>query len=211
MEKIKLAIIYYSSTGTNFQLSKWAEEAAIEADADIKRLKFPETAPQEAIDANDAWKKFSESSENQNEAEVTLDDLEWADAIIFSIPTRYGNLPSQVQAFFDTTGGLWFEGKLANKIVSGMTSAMNPHGGQESTLQSLYKTMIHWGCIIVPPAYTFEDSFKAGGNPYGTSTTSTMEGQVKDDVENAVKMQAKRTVEMTKRFLGVSEMVETNP
>lgn len=209
MEKIKLAIIYYSSTGTNFQLSKWAEEAAIEAGADIKRLKFPETAPPEAINANEAWKKFSESPENQNEAEVTLDDLEWADAMVFSIPTRYGNLPSQVQSFFDTTGGLWFEGKLANKIVSGMSSAINPHGGQESTLLSLYKTLIHWGCIIVPPGYTYEESFEAGGNPYGTSTSASMEGEVKDNVENAVKLQVKRTVEMTQRFLGVSKMVES--
>ena len=26
MEKIKLAIIYYSATGTNYQLAKWAEK-----------------------------------------------------------------------------------------------------------------------------------------------------------------------------------------
>lgn len=33
MEKVKLAIIYYSSTGTNYQLSRWAEEGAKEAGA----------------------------------------------------------------------------------------------------------------------------------------------------------------------------------
>ena len=70
---------------------------------------------------------------------VTLDDLEWADAIVFSMPTRYGNIPSQVQQFFDTTGGLWFSGKLANKVVTGMTSASNDHGGQESTLLAIIK------------------------------------------------------------------------
>lgn len=28
MENVKLAIIYYSSTGTNYQMAKWAEAGA---------------------------------------------------------------------------------------------------------------------------------------------------------------------------------------
>lgn len=207
MEKIKLAILYYSSTGTNYQLAKWADEAATQAGAEVRRRKFRETAPPEAIEANEAWKKFTDSEENQQVKEATLDDLEWADAIIFSIPTRYGNLPSQVQSFFDTTGGLWFNGKLANKIVSGMSSAQNIHGGQETTLMSLYKTMMHWGCIIVPPAYTFQESFKAGGNPYGTSTTASQNGTIEDTIKTGVMKQATRTVEMAQRFVPETETV----
>lgn len=204
MEKIKLAILYYSATGTNFQLAKWAEEAATEAGAEVRLRRFRETAPKEAIAANEAWKQFSESEENTNVQEVALDELEWADALLFSIPTRYGNLPSQVQSFFDTTGGLWFQGKLADKLVSGMSSAQNVHGGQETTIMSLYKTMMHWGAVIVPPAYTFQESFKAGGNPYGTSTTASMEGEGKEDIKRAVVKQAQRLVQMTERFVGIS-------
>src|SRR3712207_7396575 len=44
--------------------------------------------------------------------------LEWADAIIFSMPTRYGNIPAQMKQFLDSTGGIWFQGKLTNKVVS---------------------------------------------------------------------------------------------
>lgn len=205
MEKLKLAILYYSSTGTNHQLAKWAEEAATVAGAEVRRRKFKETAPKEAIAQNEAWKKFSESQENQQEQEATLDDLDWADAIIFSIPTRYGNLPSQVQSFFDTTGGLWSKGKLADKIVSGMSSAQNVHGGQETTLISLYKTMMHWGCVIVPPAYTFKESFKSGGNPYGTSTQASPDGEIEENIRNSVKQQTKRTIEMAQRFVGITE------
>lgn len=201
MEKVKLAIIYYSSTGTNYQLSLWAEEAAKAAGADVKRLKVKETAPKEAIEANEAWKKFHNSPENQNETHATLDDLEWADAIIWSIPTRYGGLPSQVQSFIDTTGGLWFQGKLANKIVSAMSSAQNPHGGQETTALAIMRTMMHWGCILVPPGYTSQELFKAGGNPYGTSTATTMEGDIKNDIKAAVKKQAERTVQLAHRFI----------
>lgn len=31
-------------------------------------------------------------------------------------------MPAQMRQFLDTTGGLWFNGKLVNKVVSAMTS-----------------------------------------------------------------------------------------
>lgn len=192
MAKVKLAVIYYSSTGGNYQMAQWAEEGAKAAGAEVKLVKIKEIAPKEAIEANPAWKKHVEAAKDVPTA--TLDDLEWADAYIFSVPTRYGNMPSQVQQFFDTTGGLWSEGKLANKVVSGMSSAMNPHGGQESTIQSLYKTMMHWGAIVAAPGYTDPILYAAGGNPYGTSTTIDGEGNIQDDIKDAVIHQAKRTV-----------------
>lgn len=34
--------------------------------------------------------------------------------------------------------GLWGQGKLVNKVVSGMSSAQNAHGGQEASILSLY-------------------------------------------------------------------------
>lgn len=192
MANVKLAIIFYSSTGTNYQLARWAEEGAKQAGAEVKVVKVKETAPQEAINSNPAWKTHLEKT--QDVPTATLDVLEWADAFIFSIPTRYGSVPSQLQSFIDTTGGLWFEGKLANKVVSAMTSAMNPHGGQESTIQAVYKTMCHWGAIVAAPGYTDQATYGAGGNPYGTSVTVDQDGNMKEDVQEAVKHQAKRTV-----------------
>ncbi|KOP84028.1 NAD(P)H:quinone oxidoreductase [Cytobacillus solani] len=192
MTNVKLAVIYYSSGGTNFQLAKWAEEGAKDAGAEVKVLKIPETAPQAAIESNPAWKAHTEATKDV--PEVTLNDLEWADAIIFSVPTRFGNIASQVQAFIDTTGGLWFHGKLANKVVSAMSSAQNPHGGQEATILSLYTTMYHWGAIVAAPGFTDPVTFAAGGNPYGTSVTVGQDGKMIEDVQAAVKHQAKRTV-----------------
>ena len=189
---IKLAIIYYSVGGTNYQLAKWAEEAGIDAGAEVKVMKVPELAPQSVIDANKDWKAFLESTKEV--PEVRLDDLEWADAIIFSVPTRFGNMPSQMKQFLDTTGGLWFNGKLVNKVVSAMSSAQNPHGGQEATILSLYTTMYHWGAIVATPGYADPSIYKAGGNPYGTSVTVGQDGKMVEDVEAAVKYQAKRTL-----------------
>lgn len=192
MSKGNLAVIYYSSTGTNYQLAKWAAEGAKEAGAEVKILKVPELAPQAAIDSNPAWKAHIEATKDV--PTVSLGDLEWADAIIFSVPTRFGNMPGQVKQFLDTTGGLWFHGKLANKVVSAMTSAQNAHGGQEQTILQLYTTMYHWGAIVAAPGYTDPVIFGAGGNPYGTSVTVDQNGKMVEDVQNAVKHQAKRTV-----------------
>ncbi|GAB6931330.1 NAD(P)H-dependent oxidoreductase [Paenibacillus sp. JCM 10914] len=192
MSNMKLAVIYYSSTGTNYQLAQWAAEGASAAGAEVKILKVQELAPESAIASNPAWKAHVEKTGDVPVA--TPDDLEWADAIIFSAPTRFGNVPSQFKQFLDINGGLWAQGKLANKVVSAMSSASNPHGGQEATILSIYTTMYHWGAIVAAPGYTDPVTFAAGGNPYGTSVTVDQEGNLKEDVKDAVIHQAKRTV-----------------
>ncbi|MFP7170908.1 NAD(P)H:quinone oxidoreductase [Terribacillus sp. 7520-G] len=192
MENVKLAVIYYSMGGTNYQMAKWAQEAAKESGAEVRLLQVQELAPQSVIDANPAWKAQVEATKDVPVA--ASDDLEWADAIIFSVPTRFGNMPSQMKQFLDLQGGLWANGKTVNKVVSAMTSAQNPHGGQEATLLSLYTSMMHWGAIIATPGYTDPVLFAAGGNPYGTSVTVGQDGKMIEDVEAAVKHQAKRTV-----------------
>ncbi|WP_226647044.1 NAD(P)H:quinone oxidoreductase [Mesobacillus subterraneus] len=192
MQMVKLAVIFYSMGGTNVQLTKWAAEGAKEAGAEVKVFKVKELAPESAIEGNEAWKATVEKTKDI--PEVTPDDLEWADAIIFSVPTRFGNMPSQMKQFLDTTGGLWAQGKLVNKVVSAMSSAQNPHGGQEATILSLYTTMYHWGAIVAAPGYSDPVTFGAGGNPYGTSVTVDQDGNMIEDVEAAVKYQAKRTV-----------------
>lgn len=194
MSKIKLAVIYYSSTGTNYQLAQWAKEGAEAAGAEVKLLKVAELAPQEAINSNPAWKAHVEAT--QDVPTASSSDLEWADAIIFSVPTRFGNVPSQMKQFLDIQGGLWAQGKLANKVVSAMSSASNPHGGQEATILSLYTTMYHWGAIVAAPGYTDQVIFGSGGNPYGTSVTQGQDGKMVEDVRGAVEHQAKRTVQV---------------
>lgn len=194
MDKVKLAVIYYSSTGTNYQLAQWAAEAGKEAGAEVRLLKVQELAPEAAINSNPAWKEHIEATRDIKEA--SSDDLVWADAIVFSVPTRFGNIPSQMKQFIDIQGGPWSKGLLANKVVTVMSSAQNPHGGQEGTIKSLYTSMMHWSAIIVTPGYSDGSVFKAGGNPYGTSVTQGQDGKMVEDVKDAVFYQAKRAVEV---------------
>ncbi|GKV65326.1 MULTISPECIES: NAD(P)H:quinone oxidoreductase [Sporosarcina] len=192
MAGVNLAVIYYSATGTNYQMAKWAAESGRQAGAAVKVLRVEELATEEAIDSNPAWKAHVEATKDVPVAKV--EDLVWADAIIFSMPSRFGNVPSQMKQFLDMTGGIWSKGKLVNKVVSAMSSADNPHGGQESTIKAIYTTMMHWGAIIAAPGYSDPSLFEAGGNPYGASVTVDTENHMIEKVEDAVRYQGARTV-----------------
>ena len=191
---LKLAVIYYSAFGTNYTLAKWAEEAGRAAGAEVRLLKVRELAPEEVIAGNPAWKANREATKDIPIA--TPEDIEWADAIVFSTPTRFGNMASQMKQFLDTAGGIWFQGKTVNKVVSALTSAQNAHGGQEQTLLSLYTTMYHWGALVVTPGYTDEAVFRADGNPYGTSVSVDDAGNMKEDVRDAVVHQTRRVLQV---------------
>ena len=193
---VKLAIIYYSSYGTNHQMASIAAEAAKAAGAEVRLLKVPETAPDHVVAGVDAWQAQTEKSTDIPTA--TAADMEWANAYLVSAPTRFGGMASQMRAFIDTLGGVWGKGGLANKPVSAMTSAQNAHGGQEATLLSFYTTVMHWGGIIVAPGYTDGVLFKTGGNPYGYSHTQGTE--FTDDVKSAIGHQARRLVEIAAKL-----------
>lgn len=199
---VKLAIVYYSSTGTNYQLAKWAADGALEAGADVTIYKVQETAPQTVIDGNPAWKAHVEATKDI--PVITPADIENSDAIIFSTPTRFGNMAAQMKQFLDTTGGIWFHGKTVNKVVSAMTSAQNPHGGQEATILSLYTSMYHWGAIVVAPGYTDASLFAAGGNPYGTSVSVDQNNEIVGDKETF----KKAIVHQARRVVSIADMVK---
>jgi NAD(P)H dehydrogenase (quinone) len=171
----KVAVIYYSATGTNHAVAQAVGEGAASAGAEVRVRLIEENLPPEVVARNPKWQAFVESAKGQPKA--TLDDLEWADAVAFGSPTRFGNVAAQFKAFLDSAGGLWFQGKLANKVYAGFTSAQNTHGGNESTLLALYNSIYHFGGIIATPGYTDPVVFGAGGNPYGVSVATGAGGE----------------------------------
>ena len=194
----KLSIIYYSTYGSNVQLAKWAEEAALKLGAEVRVRQVQELAPQVVIDSQAGWKANQEATKDIPVA--TSDDITWSDAVLFSVPSRFGNVPSQFKQFIDIQGGIWATGKTVNKAVSAMSSAQNPHGGQEATLLSLYTSMYHWGAIVVTPGYTDASVGLAGGNPYGTSVTIGQDGKMIENVRPAVEHQVKRLLDVASKL-----------
>ena len=189
---VKLAIIYYSTYGTNHRMAQIAAEAAKAAGAEVRLLKAAETAPGEVVAGQEKWKEQADRTADIPTA--SAQDMEWADAYLFSAPTRFGVMASQMRAFIDTLGGVWSKGGLANKAISGMTSAQNTHGGQESTLLSFYVTAMHWGSVIVAPGYTDPAIFKTGGNPYGY--THKQGDEFTEDVKSAIGHQVRRLLDV---------------
>ncbi|MFI6332578.1 NAD(P)H:quinone oxidoreductase [Micromonospora chersina] len=192
--QVKAAVIYYSATGITYQMAQAAAEAAGEAGAEVRLRKVRELAPDEAIRSNSGWQ--AHRLETQDVMEAQPDDLSWADVIIMGAPTRYGMIAAQLKQFIDTTGPLWAQGALANKVYTGFTSTATLHGGQEATLLSLYTVFYHWGGIVVTPGYTDPSQFVAG-NPYGASHTSNNGENPPDHVAlGATALTAKRAVQM---------------
>ena len=191
MRSVNAAIIYYSSTGTVHALARAAAEGAEKAGADVRLRKVAELAPPEAISAKPDWAQHLRDTAGIPEA--SLDDLEWADVVLFGAPTRFGNPASQLRAFIDTTGPLWARGGLAGKVYSAFTASSTAHGGQETTLLALGNTFYHWGGIIVPPGYADPVQFQSG-NPYGASHV-TGDGPPGEVALEAARYQARRAVE----------------
>lgn len=193
---VKLAVIYYSTYGTNYEMASIAAEAARAAGAEVRLLKVAETAPAEVVNSVDAWK--AQADRMADVPVVSVADMEWADAYLFSAPTRFGNMASQMRAFIDTLGGFWANGGFAGKPVSAMSSAQNMHGGQETTLLTFYTSAMHWGSIIVAPGYTDPAIFATGGNPYGYSHTQGQD--FTDERKASIAYQARRLLDVTKKL-----------
>jgi NAD(P)H dehydrogenase (quinone) len=182
---VRVAIIYYSSTGTIHRLATTAAEAAGEGGAEVRLRRVAELAPPQAVASRPEWAAHLEATADVPLAE--LDDLRWADVYLFGTPTRYGNVAAQLKQFLDSTGPLWMAGELAGKVVGGFTGASTLHGGHETTLLALYNTVHHWGGVIVSAGYATPELFQAG-NPYGVSALAGRDGTAPtEDDRNAMR------------------------
>lgn len=194
-----VAIIYYSSTGNLHTMARRLEATARDAGADVRRRHVREIAPAEAIEGNPAWQEHRAAVGDEPTARP--EDVAWADVVLLGSPTRYGNVTSQFQQFIDTLGPLWAEGRLADKVYSAFTSSQTAHGGQETTLLAIYRMVVHFGGLIVPPGYTDPLKF-ADGNPYGVSHVSGPESAdpIRDETEAALDHMVRRALTIAGRL-----------
>ncbi len=195
----KIAVVFYSSTSNTHQLAQALARGAEDAGAEVRLRRVAETAPDAAVDSNPAWRAHTDAV-----AVVPLarpEDLEWADGYAFGTPTRFGTPSAQLKGFIDSLGGLWATGKLANRGATAFTSAQNTHGGNESTILTLFNVFSHFGAVIVPPGYTDPLLIAAGGNPYGTSVPSAGNADAaSDEALAAARYQGRRLAEMSAKI-----------
>ncbi len=163
---VKLAVIYYSATGTVRGMAERAAAAGEKAGAEVRLRPVARQTSDDDREANEA--QAANAAAQADQPDATADDIVWADAVLFGSPTRYGNIAGQLKTFLDSLGPQWGQGLLADKVYAGFTASQTAHGGQETTLLALYNTIHHFGGIVVAPGYTDPLKF-ADGNPYGVS------------------------------------------
>ena len=152
MADINVLIAFYSRTGVTDALANAISEGAAKEGAEVRLRRAREFVGPEIMAQAPGWKERADAM-NARYPAPTADDAAWADAIIFGTPTRFGNVSAELKAYIDSLGGLWFQGKLNGKAGSVFCSTSTQHGGNETTLLSMYIPLAHLGLIIVPTGY----------------------------------------------------------
>jgi NAD(P)H dehydrogenase (quinone) len=196
----KILIAFYSRGGSTEALAKAIAEGAASEGAEIRLRRAREFVGPEVMAQAPGWAEEAARMNAAYEA-PSADDADWADAILFGTPTRFGNASAELKAYIDSLGGLWFQGKLNGKVGSAFVSTQSLHGGNESTILSLYNPMAHLGLIIVPTGYADPALFKAG-TPYGASAVSGASPLPTEDELAVARFQGARVAQVAKALRG---------
>jgi NAD(P)H dehydrogenase (quinone) len=118
-ERSKVLIVYYSRTGNTRRMAEYVAEGVKDVGGEAKLF---------AID------------------QVSIEELNAADALIIGSPTHYGHPASEVQQFFDRSVAM--HGRFEGKVGAAFTSAHNIGGGNETAILHILESMLVHGMII---------------------------------------------------------------
>ncbi len=205
----KVLIAFYSRNGSTEALANAVAEGARSQGAEVRLRRVREVVGRDVMAHAPGWAESADRMNAQYEA-PTEADAEWADAIVFGTPTRFGNVSSELKAWVDSLGGLWFQGKLVGKVGSVFVSTSSTHGGNESTSLTAYNFMAHLGLIIVPLGYGDPVMFQAG-TPYGASTVSGQNNAPPTDLDLEVgRYQGRRVTQVASALAAAHETAPKN-
>lgn len=202
---MKILVLFYSTWGHMYRMSKAAAEGAAEVEgAEIRLMRVPETLSKEIIEkigAVEAQKTFADVPV------ASPNDLEWLDGLIVGVSTRYGMMTAQMKTFLDATGFIWTKNGLMDKPIAVISSTAQQHGGNEVSILTTYAAFMHHGMIPVGLPYAFPgqsgyDQVR-GGSPYGASTIAGGQGDrwpAEDELAGA-RYQGRRLARITKKLV----------
>ena len=203
---MKILVVYYSMYGHVFRMAQAVAEGAAEARVPVLLRRTEELDVVKRRAESD--RSIKAAMEAQRDVPVcTLDDLRAADGVLFGSPTRFGNMTAQMKLLFDGMGSLWGKGEMEGKPAGVFTSSASTHGGQETTLLTMYAPLIHLGMIVVGIPYSTEGlahTEAQGASPYGASTIVGPTGLLQptaDDLHFA-RVLGKRVAEVTMKLRG---------
>lgn len=175
----KVQIVFYSLYGHVFKLaSAIAEGAKSVAGTTVELFQVKDILSEEII------AKMGATEAKKALAHIPIADpkhLADADAIVLGSGTRYGAATASMQAFLDSTGGLWQSGALIGKLGTAFSSTASQHGGQETTLVHMHTFFYHQGMVVAGVPYAAKELLTlaemSGGTPYGATTITGPQGE----------------------------------
>ncbi|MCX6225547.1 MAG: NAD(P)H-dependent oxidoreductase [Bacteroidia bacterium] len=122
--KIKVLVVYYSTTGNTEKMANAVVEGA---------MKIPGV---------EAAAKTTD--------QVIESDLKTADAIVLGSPTYYGNMAGPMKSFIDEWW-LKYHITLVDKVGGAFATGGSATGGKEQVIHSLITSLLNAGMIITGP------------------------------------------------------------
>lgn len=175
----KIMVLYYSTYG---HIKTMADSVATGINsvegARAVLYQVPETLSEERLRKMNAPPRPSDPVLEYDEMNVVLQEIS---GIMFGIPTRFGMMPAQMKAWFDSTSKLWTKGHLVGKPAGCFFSTAVQSGGQETTALTTVTQLTHHGMLFVPPGYSFggrmfDNTEVHGGSPYGAGCIAGGDG-----------------------------------
>ncbi|GMJ08950.1 hypothetical protein like AT4G36750 [Hibiscus trionum] len=122
---LKLFIVFYSMYGNVEKLAKWMKKG-VDGVEGVEAVLFrvPEILPAYVLELMKVLPK---------DLEISATKLAEADGFLFRFSTRCGCMVAYMKVFFDSTGQLWKEETLAEKLAGFFVSIGTQGGGQETT------------------------------------------------------------------------------
>ena len=205
---------FYSTFGHVHQMANAvADGARSVAGTEVRVRRIPELEAARQAMSGIEW--YVKAQQAQAEiAEVTQDDLRWADGVAWGTPTRFGNMSAQLKQYLDTLGGLWQKGELEDKVAGVFTSTANVGGGQETTVLTTFIPLLHLGMILVGSPYGQNPGIFGvegrGGSPYGPGTIAGGDGS-RQPSDNELQTARNLGIRIAKAAAGLRSLRQTQP
>ena len=171
MQAAKVAVIFFSETGTTARLAQAVRDGASE----VAKAVLWQIDPADIVAG-----RFTNG--------MLLQAADTADTLAFGTPTYMGGPAAQFKAFADATGDRWAAQRWAGKIAGGFTTGSCPNGDQGHTLAYLAVFAAQHGmlwCGLDIPGGTDAENRNRLGTQLGVATHAANGALEASDVATA--------------------------
>ena len=160
----KVAVVYFSGSGTTAQLAQSVAQGISDAGA---------TAALVAIEGNDI-------TQGRWSNEAIAADLDACEAIVFGSPTYMGSVSGALKCFMDAMAPRWYTKAWNNKLGAGFTVSSLSAGDKQNCLFSMVTFAMQMGMRWIGTGAGPGDGLNQNGFYLGVGATASSPEQLSD-------------------------------